>query len=131
MYGEGKTRGKCSELTIEATTNQAIASIVLDSAASSMKAMLKLFLMSNYETMRRAASGGVQPNLNLSIIRHINVPVPPRDEQIRIVAEVERRLSVIDQLEATVESNLKRVEALRQSILRMAFSGKLVASKQE
>ncbi len=47
-------------------------------------------------------------------------------EQNRIVAEVERRLSVIQQTETTVETNLKRVERLRQSILKQAFSGQLV-----
>ena len=54
------------------------------------------------------------------------VPLPPLAEQRRIVAEVERRLSVIQQAEAAVEANLTRAERLRQSILKQAFSGKLV-----
>ena len=54
------------------------------------------------------------------------VALPPLAEQRRIVAEVERRLSVIQQAEATVEANLTRAERLRQSILKQAFSGKLV-----
>lgn len=45
-------------------------------------------------------------------------------EQTRIVAEVERRLSVIDELEATVTANLLRATRLRPSILQQAFSGK-------
>ena len=52
--------------------------------------------------------------------------LPPIAEQDEIVAEVERRLSVISQLETTVEANLKRAERLRQSILREAFAGRLV-----
>ena len=56
------------------------------------------------------------------------LPLPPLDEQHQIVAEVERRLSVIDELEATVDANLKRADRLRQSILGEAFSGKLTAS---
>jgi type I restriction enzyme, S subunit len=44
----------------------------------------------------------------------------------RIVAEVERRLSLIDELKAAVSANLKRAERLRQSILKRAFEGKLV-----
>jgi len=52
--------------------------------------------------------------------------MPPLAEQEQIVAEVERRLSVISQLETTVEANLKRAERLRQSILREAFAGRLV-----
>jgi type I restriction enzyme S subunit len=42
------------------------------------------------------------------------------------VAEAERRLSTIDELNAIVETNLKRAERLRQSILKRAFEGKLV-----
>ena len=54
------------------------------------------------------------------------IPLPPLAEQRRIVAEVERRLSVVQQAEATVEASLARAERLRQSILKQAFSGKLV-----
>jgi type I restriction enzyme S subunit len=54
-------------------------------------------------------------------------PLPPLAEQRRIVAEVERRLSVVSALEATVAANLRRAERLRQSILKRAFEGKLVA----
>lgn len=56
----------------------------------------------------------------------ILLPVPPEVEQHQIVAEVERRLSVIDELEATVEADLTRADRLRQSVLGDAFSGKLV-----
>lgn len=54
------------------------------------------------------------------------IPLPPASEQRRIVAEVERRLSVADQLEATIDSALARAKRLRQSILSLAFSGRLV-----
>lgn len=51
--------------------------------------------------------------------------LPPLGEQQQIVAEVERRLSVIDELESTAQANLTRADRLRQSILGQAFSGKL------
>jgi len=52
--------------------------------------------------------------------------VPPLREQQRIVEEIERRSSVVDQIESTVDHGLKQMERLRQSILKKAFEGKLV-----
>lgn len=72
-----------------------------------------------------AASTSGLYTLSVSKVSKINVPLPPVDEEERIVAEVERRMSVIEQMETTVETNLKRCESLRQSVLRMAFSGRL------
>src|SRR5260221_12241965 len=68
----------------------------------------------------------MQPALNSAIIRGFDMPVPPVLEQQRIVAEIERLLSVVEELEATVASNLKRAERLRQAILKRAFEGRLV-----
>ena len=131
MYGEGKTRGKCAELFFRAATNQAIAAIVMEGSATGCRPFTKTFLASNYEETRRLSSGGVQPNLNLSLVKRLKLPLPPLAEQRRIVAEVERRLSIIQQAEAAVEDSLKRAERLRQSILKQAFSGKLVAAGPE
>ena len=75
---------------------------------------------------KNAASSAGQNNVSLSLIHTMPMPLPPIAEQRRIVAEVERRLSVVQQAEATVEASLARAERLRQSILKQAFSGKLV-----
>ena len=120
MYGEGKTRGKCSELRIAATTNQALAALLVD---ENVKTYLKTFLDYNYEGMRKFASGGVQPNLNLSLIRAVCVPFPPLSEQHRVVAETDRRLSLLRATESQADANLHRTEHLRKSILSSAFSG--------
>ena len=58
--------------------------------------------------------------------RLLPTSLPPLAEQRRIVAEVERRLSVVQELEGTLAVNLARAERLRQSILKRAFEGKLV-----
>lgn len=50
------------------------------------------------------------------------------EEQRAIVAEVERRLSVIEELEATVSANLIRADLLRQAVLRKVFVGALITS---
>jgi len=59
------------------------------------------------------------------------VPLPPLAEQKQIVAEVERLLSVADDTAATIDRELQRAERLRQSILKQAFSGKLVAHAED
>ncbi len=64
--------------------------------------------------------------MNGTKLKALSLPLPPVEEQRFIVEEVERRLSVVDKLEATVEENLKQAAGLRQSILKQAFSGKLV-----
>ena len=64
MYGEGKTRGKCSELMFPSTINQAIAAIIMEDSADDCRPYSKIFLHGNYEATRRLSSGGVQPNLN-------------------------------------------------------------------
>lgn len=52
--------------------------------------------------------------------------IPPLAEQAEIVAEVERRLTVLDTLSQTLADELRRAERLRQSILHRAFTGRLV-----
>ncbi len=126
MYGEGKTRGKCSELSIEACTNQAIAAIYFNELQISVKPYLKYFLFKNYIEVRKKSSGGVQPNLNLGIIKKLQFPLPPIEEQNKIVQEIESRLSVADKMEESITQSLQQAEALRQSILKKAFEGKLV-----
>lgn len=54
-------------------------------------------------------------------VEGMTIPLPPLAEQIRIVAEVERRLSVVEDLESVVAANLQRATRLRQSILHQAF----------
>jgi type I restriction enzyme S subunit len=63
-----------------------------------------------------------RPRLTLGEIRAIALPVPPETEQHRIVAEVDRLLSIAREAEAEVDTNLKRAQGLRQGILAAAFS---------
>ncbi|WP_430012944.1 restriction endonuclease subunit S [Microcystis ichthyoblabe FBCC-A1114] len=67
-----------------------------------------------------------QSNINGEKLCNYPFPYISLQEQTQIVQEIESRLSVCDQLEATLTENLDKAEALRQSILKRAFEGKLV-----
>ena len=64
--------------------------------------------------------------VNIGDVRPCPVFLPPLAEQQRIVAELERRLSVVGELESVVNANLQRATRLRHSILQRAFEGELV-----
>ena len=67
-------------------------------------------------------------NINSVEIQNLVISLPPLPEQQRIVAEIERRLSQASTSSAYIENALQQAEALRQSILKKAFSGELVVS---
>lgn len=77
----------------------------------------------------RGSRATTQAAFGITRIRKLPFPVPPMAEQDEIVSEVERRLSVIERIEAQVEADLKRAARLRQSILKRAFEGKLVSQE--
>ena len=72
------------------------------------------------------AGGTTMANLNLKIVNNIPISIPSIEQQKAIVLEIESRLSVCDKMEETISTSLQQAEALRQSILKRAFEGKLV-----
>jgi type I restriction enzyme S subunit len=61
-------------------------------------------------------------------IENYLIPLPPTiEEQTQIVQEIERRLSVCDKMEQSITESIAKAEALRQSILKKAFEGKLLS----
>ena len=71
-------------------------------------------------------TGTQLPHITLAGIRAFPVPVPPLEEQRRIVARVEEQLSAIDALRAGIERAQRRSATLRRAVLERAFQGKLV-----
>ena len=69
--------------------------------------------------------GGGKLGLGLDDIRDSRVPVVSDAEAIRIIGNIEARLSVCDSIEKTVDTALQQAEAMRQSILKQAFEGKI------
>jgi len=72
------------------------------------------------------ASATTLPILSKRKFEVLELPLCPILEQHQAVEEIERRFSVADQIERTVDHSLKQAERLRHSILRRAFEGKLV-----
>ena len=125
MYGEGRTRGKAARLEIESTCNQACAAIDYDRSLVDGDYLLA-YLNSQYETSRELASGGVQPNLSLGLIKRMEIPLPSLEVQRSVAKRAEDIVQQSDRLSDTCVVARHRVAALRRSILAEAFAGRLV-----
>ncbi len=71
------------------------------------------------ESMIRTTAG--QSGVSGTDIKAIPLSIPTMAEQVRIVAEVDRHLSIIREVEAEVDTNLKCSQALRQATLARSF----------
>lgn len=76
--------------------------------------------------LKKINHGVTREGINSSQLLKMPLMLPKLDEQHRIVSEIERRFSVIDQIEKIIDQSLIQAEKLRQSILKKAFEGKLV-----
>lgn len=121
MYGQGKTRGQITELKIEAATNQACASIKLNSKDSNLRQYVKIVFQKMYEEIRSLAQGGAQPNLNLGKISNTVFPLPPLTEQKEIVTRIESLLKTVEELETQIQTRQTLAKQLMQGILKDAF----------
>jgi type I restriction enzyme S subunit len=78
------------------------------------------------QIIKAAASTSGLYTLSINKIKSFVIPYCPKPEQLAIVSAIESRLSVCDKLEQTIDQTLALSTSLRQSILKMAFEGKLV-----
>ncbi|WP_299462951.1 restriction endonuclease subunit S [uncultured Microscilla sp.] len=69
-------------------------------------------------------------SINLTVLSNLPFPLCSLPEQRQIVQEIESRLSVCDQVEASIQTGLAKAEALRQSILKKAFEGRLLSDAE-
>lgn len=125
MYGEGKTRGTVGRLGVAATMNQACAAVQVRDP--DQLDWIEAVLRSNYLAMRRMAAGGVQPNLNLSLVRSIPIPLPAPAERAARLERVGRVTEAVARLRESVSASERRGGALRRSLLAAGFRGDLAA----
>lgn len=93
---------------------------------------LELFLQSGVgkNLLMAAVKAVAQPSLSMGTIRQCPIALPSFVEQNQIVKEIETRLSVCDKVEESITQSLKQSKALRQSILKKAFEGKLLTPSE-
>ncbi|QTA79798.1 Restriction endonuclease, type I [Desulfonema limicola] len=82
------------------------------------------------EQIKNNASATTLPILNKGKFLNLEMIICSKEEQHQIVQEIETRLSVCDNLLTTIEYSLEKSEALRQSILKQAFEGRLLSEKE-
>ncbi|MCB8930265.1 MAG: restriction endonuclease subunit S [Bacteroidia bacterium] len=75
---------------------------------------------------RKGQKATAQAAFGIQKVRTMDIPYPNPGIQEKIVHEIESRLSVCDKIEETIESSLQQAEAMRLSIIKKAFEGKLV-----
>lgn len=78
----------------------------------------------------RNATGSTIKNVPLSAMRNFVFPLCSTQEQTQVIQEIESRLSVCDKVEQSISESIIKAEALRQSILKKAFEGKLLSKAE-
>lgn len=103
-------------------------SIIRPKNNSFLSKYLKYFIQTSeiQNWISNANYGVTRQALTKSMLENMEIPLPSLEEQHRIVQEIESRLSVADKMEESIAQSLQQAEALRQSILKKAFSGELV-----
>jgi type I restriction enzyme S subunit len=119
LYGQGKTRGKVAVLGIEATTNQACASIVLSPDVS--QGFIFYFLSSQYKAIRSMSNAGSQDNLSGRIVKQIMVPLPPTKAEQDAIAQ---SLSDADAFIESLEQLLAKKRNLKRGAIQELLTGK-------
>ena len=122
MYGA--TIGKLGILTFPATTNQACCACIEYFAIT--QKYLFYFLLSHRDMFIAKGGGGAQPNISKEIIVNTAIPLPPLAEQERIVTEIERWFTLIDQLEQGKSDLQTVIKQAKSRVLYLTIHGKLV-----
>lgn len=116
MYGQGQTRGRVGIIEIAAATNQACAAILPSDKIS--REFLFHALRIQYQRLRAMGRGGNQANLNLSMIKELEVPLPPLDLQRQFAAKAE----AVRGIAARQTAALATAQATFDALLHRAFT---------
>lgn len=111
-----------------AMQNQRVGKIESKSVDVLAKNFMKYFIFNSKEKIIRLAYGGTQPNVSSKLIETLMLPLPPINEQKRIVDKVERLLDKINQAKQLIEEAKETFELRRAAILDRAYRGELTSN---
>lgn len=123
----GATIGKIGFSRIVGTTNQQINSIIPNLKMAIPEYLYFICISSKFqESLLAASSSTTLPIINKSTFSKLSVPLPPLNEQKRIVFKIKSIFEQIDEARTRLELASGMLNKLRNSVLRQAFEGKLV-----
>ncbi|MGV6482996.1 restriction endonuclease subunit S [Stenotrophomonas indicatrix] len=109
-----------------ANITQDTARLSISNRVSADYVLIALKAESTQRRMRAATKGVAVRGINIGDVRALQIPLPPRAEQERIVQNSDRLFAIADQLDERVEAAKRRVGNLTQALLAKAFRGELV-----
>jgi len=119
----GATIGKLAFLGVDAATNQAICGIYKNENIDSH--FLYNYLFYKKQKLVNQGIGGAQPNISQTILKNLDIPLPPKPTQQAIVFKIEELFSELDKGIENLHTAQQQLKTYRQSVLKWAFEGKL------
>ena len=124
LTNSGATLGVPKITTFSTTFNDGIAAFLYIN--KEIQLYLYWFLKSKTDSFRKIDQGAAQPNLNTDLIKSIPIPLPPLTEQKRIIKEIKRWFSLINQIDQNKSDLQTIIKQAKSKILDLAIHGKLV-----
>ncbi|HMH12377.1 MAG TPA: restriction endonuclease subunit S [Edaphobacter sp.] len=120
LNGQGKTRATVALLRVEATLNQSLVAIIPYSPEQLLPEFLFWNLRSRYRAIRDITGQEQRRGLNMKLVNNLSLPLPPVEEQRRIVARIQELMKLCDQLEVQQkERDARRAALTRAAIARI------------
>ncbi|MBY0541221.1 MAG: restriction endonuclease subunit S [Campylobacterales bacterium] len=115
MYGQGKTRGNVVLLKAKSTINQAFGAIL--SSENIHQEFLLSLLKNSYSHIRSLGRGGNQENLNLDIVKNLDIINPPLDLQNKFSKIIEK----IEEQKTLYTQELEKLQNNFDALLQKSF----------
>ena len=127
MYGQGVTRGRVAILKVYASYNQACVAIKVSSNV--YVKYLYNFYISAYKELRQVGNLTSQMNLNSDLVGRFKILIPPMNEQLKIVKEINNKVHLIDDLVNDTLSSISLLKERRSALITAAVTGKIVVTE--